>query len=148
MNSVDNAILSQLGQNSKISMIELGEQVGLSSSATHRRVKALEAAGVIRGYRADIDPSAIGRNFEVIVSVFLAKTDPFTVAGFESAIASVDNVMSCHRLFGEPDYSILVAVADVHEYETLWSTRLSTLPGTARVASQMTMKTIKTLTRR
>jgi DNA-binding Lrp family transcriptional regulator len=117
--------------------------VGLSSSAAHRRVKALEASGVITGYEAVVDRNVLGEGFEVFVSVMLERTDPATIAGFEEAVSSVSEVVSCHRLFGEPDYLLLVAVADLAAYEMVWSRSLSALPGTSRVASQMTMKVVK-----
>ncbi|MDQ1424758.1 MAG: hypothetical protein QOD72_2256 [Acidimicrobiaceae bacterium] len=124
-------------------MAELGEVVGLSSSAAHRRVKALEASGVITGYEAIVDRAALGEGFEVFVSVMMERTDPDTIARFEASVASVTEVVSCHRLFGEPDYLLRVAVADLAAYEKVWSGSLSALPGTSRVASQMTMKAVK-----
>jgi Lrp/AsnC family transcriptional regulator, leucine-responsive regulatory protein len=140
VDDIDRLLLSRLAVEGRITMAELGEAVGLSSSAAHRRVKALEAAGVVRGYRAELDAAALGRGFEVYVSVTMRSTDPDTIAAFEAALDGVPSVIGCHRLFGEPDYLLLVAVRDVAAYEQLWSTALSTLPGTARVASQMTMK--------
>jgi Lrp/AsnC family transcriptional regulator, leucine-responsive regulatory protein len=127
----------------RVTMADLGEAVGLSSSAVHRRVKALEAAGVISGYEAVVDREALGEGFEVFVSVMLERTDPVTIAEFEAAVSAVPEVVSCHRLFGEPDYLLLVAVADLAAYETVWSGSLSALPGTSRVASQLTMKVVK-----
>jgi DNA-binding Lrp family transcriptional regulator len=124
-------------------MAELGDVVGLSSSAVHRRVKALEASGVITGYEAIVDRQMLGEGFEVFVWVMLERTDPATIARFEDAVSSVKEVVSCHRLFGEPDYLLLVAVADLAAYETVWSGSLSALPGTSRVASQMSMKVVK-----
>ena len=84
-----------------------------------------------------------GRGFEVFVSVMLERTDPEAVARFEATLEAVDGVVSCHRLFGEPDYLLLVAVEDLAAYERLWASQLSALPGCARVASQMTMKVVK-----
>lgn len=124
-------------------MFELGERVGLSSSAVHRRVKSLEQRGIVKGYRAVVDRAAAGRGFEVYVSIMLRTTDPAAVAELEAALDRVDEVAACHRLFGEPDYLVLVAVEDLAAYERLWTERLATLPNTARVSSQMTMKILK-----
>jgi Lrp/AsnC family leucine-responsive transcriptional regulator len=143
VDEIDRRILFELRRNGRVTVADLGEVVGLSSSAAHRRVKALEASGVITGYEAVIDRDVLGDGFEVFVSVILERTDPATIARFENAVSSVPEVASCHRLFGEPDYLLLVAVADLAAYETVWSRSLSALPGTARVASQMTMKVVK-----
>lgn len=124
-------------------MFALGERVGLSSSAAHRRVRALEDRGVITGYRAVVDRAAVGRDFEVYVSIVLERTEPEAVARLERALAAVDDVVACHRIFGEPDYLVLVAVEDLAAYERLWAEQLSALPGASRVSSQMTMKVLK-----
>jgi DNA-binding Lrp family transcriptional regulator len=143
VDDIDRRIVSELRADGRLTMLDLGERIGLSSSAAHRRVKALEANGTITGYRAIVDRHAVGEDCEVYVSVMLESTSPKTVRTFESAVAKVPEVLSCHRLFGEPDYVLLVAVRDLVAYEAVWSQRLSTLPGTARVSSQMTMKTVK-----
>jgi DNA-binding Lrp family transcriptional regulator len=143
VDDIDHRILSELEADGRLTMYQLGDAVGLSSSAAHRRVKALEQGGVISGYRAVVDREAMGRGFEVFVSVMLERTEPEAVARFEAALDEVDGVVSCHRLFGEPDYLLLVAVADLAAYERLWASQLSALPGSARVASQMTMKVVK-----
>lgn len=143
MDDIDRRIISSLGANARMTMYELGDAVGLSSSAAHRRVKTLEERGVITGYRAVVDPAAAGRGFEVYVSVLLERTAPEAVDRFEAAVAGIDAVVSCHRMFGEIDYLLLVAVEDRAAYERLWAERLAALPGTARVSSQMTMKMVK-----
>jgi Lrp/AsnC family transcriptional regulator, leucine-responsive regulatory protein len=148
MDDIDRSIVSHLEVDARLTMFELGERVGLSTSPTHRRVKALEASGAIRGYHASIDPAMTGRGFEVFVSVWLSSTDPKTVKTFETDIAKIDAIRSCHRMFGEPDYLVLVAVADLHAYEVLWAQQLSALRGTSRVSSQMTMKVVKAPRRR
>jgi DNA-binding Lrp family transcriptional regulator len=142
VNEIDRRIISELEADGRLTMFELGERVGLSSSAVHRRVKSLEERGIVTGYRAVIDRAAAGRGFEVYVSIMLRTTDPAAVAELEAALDGVDEVVSCHRLFGEPDYLVLVAVEDLAAYERLWTERLATLPNTARVSSMMTMKVL------
>lgn len=143
VDDIDRRIISELGRDGRQTMFALGERVGLSSSAAHRRVRALEERGVIAGYRAVVDRAAAGRGFEVYVSIMMRTTDPGAVAELEAALDRVDEVVACHRLFGEPDYLVLVAVEDLAAYERLWTERLATLPNTARVSSQMTMKVVR-----
>jgi DNA-binding Lrp family transcriptional regulator len=106
-------------------------------------VRALERAGVIRGYHADIDPAAVGRGLEVTVHVGLTLKDRATVEAFEAGIAALDEVIECRRMFGLPDYIVRVAVADQNAYEAFYMNKIAELPGLARVNSQLTMKMVK-----
>jgi Lrp/AsnC family leucine-responsive transcriptional regulator len=140
---VDRAILAQLATDASLANVELADRVNLSPSASLRRVRALERAGVIRGYRADIDPTALGKGFEVEVTLELTRKDRATVETIEERIADMDEVVSCRRLFGVPDYLMRVAVADVEAYEAFYMAKLAELPGIGRVTSQFTMKLVK-----
>ena len=93
MDSLDRAILSHLESDARLTNVELAERVRLSPSPCLRRVRALERAGVIRGYHADVDPAALGRGFEVTVHVELALKDRATVEAFEAGIAAFDEVV-------------------------------------------------------
>ncbi len=143
MDPLDRAILRQLQDEGRLSNVDLAARVNLSPSPCLRRVRALEQAGAIRGYHADIDPAAVGRGFEVVVHAELMLKDRATVEAFESRIAQMDAVIECRRMFGIPDYVIRVAVADVDAYEAFYMTQLAELPGLARVNSQFTMKMVK-----
>jgi DNA-binding Lrp family transcriptional regulator len=143
MDALDRAILRHLQEDGRLTNVELAERVRLSPSPCLRRVRALEAAGVIRGYHADIDPAAVGRAFEVTVHIELAFKDRATVEAFEAGVATLDEVVECRRMFGVPDYVMRVAVADQSEYESFYMNRLAELPGFARVNSQFTMKLVK-----
>jgi Lrp/AsnC family transcriptional regulator, leucine-responsive regulatory protein len=143
MDRLDHAILSHLEADGRLTNADLAERVRLSPSACLRRVRALEAAGVIAGYHAVVDPVAIGRGFQVLVSTTLLVRNRETIAAFEHAVAALDEVVECHRMFGEPDYVIRVAVADVEAYERFLIDTFADLPGMARMTSQFAMKTIK-----
>jgi Lrp/AsnC family transcriptional regulator, leucine-responsive regulatory protein len=106
-------------------------------------VRNLERAGVITGYHAAVDMAALGRGFEVLVHVEMAIQDRATLEAFETEIAQIDEVVQCRRMFGQPDYLLWIATADLGAYERLYMTRLTNLPGVARTNSQFTMKTIK-----
>ena len=143
LDATDNAILDQLTRDGRTSNIDLAAAVHLSPSSCLRRVRGLEERGVIRGYRAEIDPASVGRGFEVIVHVELGRKDRETVEQFEAEIAAFDEVVECRRMFGIPDYLIRVSVADQQAYERFYMGRLAGLPGLTRVNSQFTMKTVK-----
>jgi DNA-binding Lrp family transcriptional regulator len=143
MDRLDRAILSQLQQHGRLANAELAERIRLSPSATLRRVRNLEASGAIAGYHADIDPAAVGRGFQVTVHATLMLRNRETIEAFEAAVAQLDEVVECHRMFGDPDYLIRVAVADAEAYERFLINTFADLPGLARMTSQFTMKTIK-----
>jgi len=143
MDAVDRAIIEQLQADARLTNVELAERVHLSPSPCLRRVRALEQAGVIRGYHAEISPEAAGRGFEVTVQVELSLKDRATVEAFEARIATFDEVIECRRMFGLPDYIVRVAVRDQAEYESFYMGKMADLPGLARVNSQFTMKLVK-----
>jgi DNA-binding Lrp family transcriptional regulator len=143
MDALDRAILRELQIDGRLTNVELAERVRLSPSPCLRRVRALEAAGVIRGYRADVDPIAVGLTFEVTVHVELTLKDRATVEAFEERIAAFDEVVECRRMFGVPDYVVRVMVADQNAYEAFYMNKLGALPALARVNSQFTMKLVK-----
>jgi DNA-binding Lrp family transcriptional regulator len=143
MDGTDRAILGQLQADGRLTNVELADRIRLSPSPCLRRVRALERSGVIRGYHADIDPAEVGRGFEVTVHVELSLKDRATVEAFEAGIAGMDEVLECRRMFGIPDYVVLVAVADQAAYEAFYMNKLAELPGLARVNSQFTMKVVK-----
>ncbi len=143
MDRLDRAILSQLEQDGRLSNVELAERVSLSPSACLRRVRNLEQSGVITGYRAVIDPKAVGRAFQITVHATLLMRNRTTIETFEAAVVELDEVLECRRMYGDPDYLMRVAVADSDAYEQFLMNVLADLPGLARMTSQFTMKTIK-----
>jgi DNA-binding Lrp family transcriptional regulator len=144
LDSVDREILFQLRQNGRLSNVELARRVGLTPPPCLRRVKRLEDAGVIAGYRAVIDPAAVGRGLEVILDVEIGATDLTTVADFEATVATYDEVIELRRMFGRPDYFIRIAVADHAAYDAFLTSKLIGLPGVLRTTSHLTMRKIKT----
>ncbi len=140
---LDRAILRRLQADGRLSNVELADHVRLSPSPCLRRVRALEAAGTIRGYHADIEPEHVGRGFEVVVHVDLGLKDRTTVERFEAAVAAFEEVVECRRRFGLPDYVLRVAVSDPAASEAFDLHQLAELPGLARVNSQFTMKVVK-----
>jgi DNA-binding Lrp family transcriptional regulator len=143
MDTTDRKIIAELERDGRLSNVELADRVGLTPAPCLRRVKRLEDDAVILGYSARIDPHATGRSFEVIVNVNLTRKDRATFEAFEAAVAGFDEVLELRRMFGLPDYVILVATASLESYETFVSTRLGDAPGVLTLDSHLTMKTIK-----
>ncbi|MFF2144360.1 Lrp/AsnC family transcriptional regulator [Kitasatospora sp. NPDC058190] len=140
MDQIDRAILRELQIDGRLTIQELAQRVGLTSSPCMRRVRQLEQDGVIEGYRAIVNPDAVGRGFEVLVSV---ERDTRSVAAFEAELLEIPDVVEAYRLMGSPGCLLRVAVADLAAYEKLWTDRLTTLTGATAVNSQIIMKPIK-----
>ena len=143
LDAIDRDILFHLRRDGRLTNVELAKRVGLTPPPCLRRVKRLEDAGVIAGYRAVIDPAATGRGLDVLVDVEIHAQDLRTVQEFETTVAGYDEVVEFRRMFGRPDYFIRVAVADHAAYERFVTGKLTGLPGVLRVESHLTMKKIK-----
>ena len=104
LDGIDREILFQLQRDGRLSNVELARRVGLTPPPCLRRVKRLEEAGVITGYRAVVDPAAVGRGLEVFVDVDINANDLKTVQAFETTAAGYDEVVELRRMFGHPDY--------------------------------------------
>lgn len=142
MDAVDRAILAELQNDGRLSLTDLATRIGLSASPTHRRLRELERSGAIRGYRAVVDPEALGLTFEALVFVTMRQEDRETLLGFEDAVAAVPNIVSAQRLFGDPDYLLRVVTADLAAYARLEDDVLSALPGVQRLNSTLVMKRV------
>jgi Lrp/AsnC family transcriptional regulator, leucine-responsive regulatory protein len=143
MDKLDRAILSHLVSDGRLANTELAERVGLSPSPCLRRVRNLERAGIITGYHANVDLTALGRGLQVLVHVEMAIQDRATIEAFEAAVTQIDEVTECRRMFGHPDYLLWISTSDLDAYERLYIDKLTSLPGVARTNSQFTMKTVK-----
>lgn len=142
MDRLDRKILAELQADGRQSLTDLASRVGLTLSPAHRRVRDLEKSGAIVGYRAIVDPRALGLGFEALVFVTMKQEDRATLLAFEQAAASIPNVLLAQRLFGDPDYLLRVRTADLDAYATLEDDVLSTLPGVQRLNSTLVMKNI------
>src|SRR5262245_35189098 len=142
MDVIDRKILAELQAEGRLTVTELAQRVALSVAPCHRRLRELERTRAIRGYRAVIDPAAIGLGFEVLVQVTMDREDAATITRFELGLAGIPEVHHAERLFGDPDYLVRVATADLAAYQTLRDEKLATLPGVQKLTSTIVMKRI------
>ncbi|MFI6875046.1 Lrp/AsnC family transcriptional regulator [Streptomyces sp. NPDC050400] len=142
MDAMDRKILTELQLDGRLTITELAARVRLSVSPCHRRLRDLEREGAIRGYRAIVDPAAVGLDFEALVFATLRWEDADTVTTFEEAVAAVPHVLQAQRLFGDPDYLLRVATADLAAFQQLYDERLARLPGVQRLNSTLVMKNV------
>ena len=109
---INRQILRELTRDGRISNLELAERVGLSPSACLRRVQELEKAGVITGYRAVLDPAAMGVGFVAYIGVGLGEHTKAAQEGFERALQQAPEVVECHNITGTIEYLLRVECAD------------------------------------
>jgi DNA-binding Lrp family transcriptional regulator len=142
MDAIDRKILAVLQEDGRLSVTELAARVGLSVSPCHRRLRELERNETISGYRAVVDPDAVGLHFQALVFVTMRQEDRDTLLGFEAAVAGVPNVVLAQRLFGDPDYLLRIVTEDLGAYQRLEDDVLSALPGVQRLNSTLVMKQV------
>ena len=142
IDAFDQKILFELERDGMMTAASLAERVGLSPSACHRRVKALEAMGVIEGYAAILSETALGRSATIFVAVTLENQKQETMAAFERAVAKCREVQDCHLMTGESDYLLRIVIADDDRYERVHQDTLSRLPGVRRLVSNFTIRTV------
>ena len=140
MDKIDRRLLTSLEENARLSFAELGEQVGLSKTPCWQRVRDLERAGVIRGYRAEIDSVQLGLQVQAFVHVTLSSVQH---AEFEAAVLQHPAILQCFTTAGQADYLMHVLVSGISELDNLLRMEISQLPGVQRIETTVCMKTIK-----
>ncbi|MDP3854237.1 Lrp/AsnC family transcriptional regulator [Phenylobacterium sp.] len=138
----DKRLLNHLQVHGRATNGELAQAARLSDSACFRRVRALEAEGVITGYTATVEPRAVGLGLSVFVSITLASQAQDVLAAFEAAVVEAPEIMECHLMTGQADYVLRVVAADMDDLERVHATRLTRLPGVARINSSIALRTV------
>ena len=143
MDRLDIALLEALQSDSRRSMADLGDSIGLSSSACHRRIKALEEAGVIAGYAARLDATALGLSLHAFVEISLTSQSRETMDKFEAAVADFREILECHLMAGQADYLLRVAAADLNGFDTIHRDCLARLPGVSAIRTSFAIRRIR-----
>ena len=145
IDSINQHILRELTRDGRISNLELADRVGLSPSACLRRVQELERAGVIAGYRAVLNPAALGVGFVAYIGVGLGEHTKDAQEGFERALQRAPEVVECHNITGTIEYLLRVECADLASYKTFHTEVLGTLPHVTSITSYVVMGSPKDL---
>ena len=139
----DIVLLQELQRDSRQTVQQLAERVSLSSTPCWKRIKEMEAAGVILGYTALVDREKVGLALCVIAEVNLTRHTEDEVTRFEKAIADVPQVVGCYSTTGQADYVIKVLAPDIKSYERFLHETMFKLPGVTHVRSSVVLKEIK-----
>ncbi len=143
LDAIDLKILAALQRDSSLTNVELARRVHLSPSPCLARVKALEAAGVIRHYVALAEPKALGLGLNVFINISLKEQSKDSLAGFERRIAEHDEVMECYLMTGDADYLLRVVVPDVAAYERFLKEALTQIEGVVGIKSSFALRQVK-----
>lgn len=145
LDRIDRRILRDLQDNGRMTNVELARRTGISAPPCLRRVRALEEAGVVRGYHANVNPAALGFGVTVFAQVGLSSQAEHDLKAFEDLAKSWPQVRECHMLAGETDFLLKVVAADWDAYQRFLTTQLTTAPNVSHVKSALAIRTAKHL---
>jgi Lrp/AsnC family leucine-responsive transcriptional regulator len=140
-------ILNELQRDARQTVQQLADAVGLSATPVWKRVKQMEAAGVIRGYTALVDRDKVGLGLRVVVEANLQQHAEDAVRRFEQAVAASPHIVHCVSTTGQADYILTVLARDIRHYEQLLHDTLFKLPGITHVRSSIVLREVKAETR-
>ncbi|MEM7218471.1 MAG: Lrp/AsnC family transcriptional regulator [Pseudomonadota bacterium] len=143
MDSAERRILEALQTDGRMANVRLAELAGLSESPTFRRVKALEAEGVIRDYVALLDQRKLGLQVTAYVSVRMAKQPDQEQDEFHQCVAEEPHIVECHAMSGAFDFVMKVVARDMDHFAELCMQEILKFPGVAHVESAFSLKAIK-----
>ncbi|GAA3722286.1 MULTISPECIES: Lrp/AsnC family transcriptional regulator [Sphingomonas] len=140
---IDRQILSLLQDDGRMTNVDLAERVGLTAPPCLRRVRALEEAGAIRGYHADLDAARLGYPITVFAMVSLRSQAERDLAAFEDHVAAIPEIRECHMLNGEIDFILKIVASDLKSFQEILTTHLTPAPNVASVKTSLTIRTAK-----
>lgn len=143
LDRIDQRILHDLQADGRITNVELARRAGISAPPCLRRVRALEEAGYVRGYHADLNPKALGYTVTVFAQVGLSSQAEKDLEAFETLVAAWPEVRECHMLAGETDFLLKVVAPDWDSYQTFLTSRLTVAPNVSHVKSASSIRTSK-----
>lgn len=139
----DRRILEVLQEEGRISNQDLADRIGLSPSPCLRRMRALEEAGIVTGYRAMLDPAKLGLDLVALVSISMDRHTPERFARFDAAVRALPEVLECLLITGrDADYQLKVIVRDMAAYQDLLLNRITRIEGVAGVHSSFVLRRV------
>ena len=145
MDAIDRKILAVVQEDASLSVAEIGQRVGLSSTPCWKRLQKLEAEGVITGRVALIDPEKIGLGITVFVSVETGDHSQDWLTKFADLVSAMPEVMEFYRMAGDVDYMLRVVVRDMQSYDAFYKKLIAAIP-LKNVTSRFAMERVKSTT--
>ena len=145
LDQVDLNILRYLQDEGRITNVSLAERVGITAPPCLRRVRALEKAGLIRGYHADLDQESLGFGLTVFALVGLDSQAEVDLRAFEKQASGWPLVRECYMLNGEIDFILKIVARDLAEFQSFLTGELTSAPHVASVKTSLTIRSAKRL---
>tara|TARA_R110002074_G_scaffold8175_5_gene34176 strand:+ start:634 stop:1095 length:462 start_codon:yes stop_codon:yes gene_type:complete len=142
LDGIDRRILRAVQRNGRMSNAELSDDVNLSPSACHRRVRRLEKDGYIRDYVALLDARKLGVPTTVFVEITLQGQADEVLEAFEKSVARIPDVLECHLMAGTADYLLKVVAEDTEDFARIHRQYLARLPGVGQMQSSFALRTV------
>ena len=142
LDRIDRRMLAVLQEDGRIANSALARRVGLSESATLRRLRRLEDSGLIDGYVLLVNQARAGKPGNIFVEIALTAQEEAALSAFEAAVQERPEILECYLMSGEYDYLLRVVVADFADYERIHREHLTRLPFVGRVRSSFTLRTV------
>jgi DNA-binding Lrp family transcriptional regulator len=143
LDRIDRRILRNLQAEGRITNVELARRTGISAPPCLRRVRALEEAGIIRGYHADLAPEALGYGVTVFAQIGLSSQAEADLKAFEELVATWPEVREAYMLTGDADFLLKIVAADWDTYQRFLSAKLTSAPNVNHVKSALTLRVSK-----
>lgn len=143
LDRVDHAILRELASDGRVSIIELAGRVGLTKTPVQARVRRLEEAGIITGYRAVVNRVRMGLAHVAFVEVRLSDTREAALQAFNRAVQVIPEIEECHMMASSFDYLLKVRTGDIADYRRVLGERISALPHVAATSTFVAMEAVK-----
>ena len=145
LDDVDLQILQDLQDRGRMTNVELAKRAGISAPPCLRRVRALEKAGVVRGYHADLDAEALGYNVHVFAFVGLASQAEVDLQAFEGMVDEWPQVRECHMLMGEIDFLLKIVAHDWDDFQKFLTSKLTPAKNVSHVKTALSIRSAKKL---
>jgi len=139
---VDRAIVTMLQADGRIANVDLADEVALSPSACLRRVKALEAGGIIAGYHAEVSRARAGLGLTVFIGLKVEGHSQETSTRIEQALTAIPAIVACYLVSGADDFLVEAVVPDLAGYERLLLGQLLTIPSIVEARSTFAIRTV------
>lgn len=143
LDQIDLKILQNLQNDGRMTNVELAENVGISPPPCLRRVRALEDAGYIKGYHADVDAGILGYGVMVFAMVKLTSQAEKDLVEFEAHMKRLPMVRECHMLAGDVDFILKIVAKDWDDYQAFLSQELTSAPNVTSVKSSLGIRSVK-----
>ena len=146
LDTTDRAILRLIQGDAALSLAAIAAEIGLTPTPCWKRIRRMEAAGIITGRATLLDPAKVGLPLSVFVALEIGDHSAAWIDAFANTVTAMPEVLECWRMGGDVDYLLRVAVADMPAYDAFYRRLTAAVPGLRNVTSRFAMERVKSTT--